>query len=284
MDVQCILVPYDSGLRDTRMGRGPEKLLEGAGWLREQGTVEVERIETAATFPAEIGNTFALVRQLAERVRHAVSIGRFPLVLAGNCFSAVGVLSGLFPANSSIVWFDCHGDCNTPETTQSGFLDGMGLATALGSCWAKMAASVPGFHAVPGRQVLHLGGRDFDPGEQASMEHAEIRVIDAEAFRHGAGPDLGSALETLARSTEGAYVHIDLDVLDPREAPVNKFQKSGGLTALQLEAALDFVGTNIPIRAATLAAFDPTCDPMGQTSVVTQRLLRRALAAAQRRS
>jgi arginase len=284
MDVQGILVPYDSGLRDTRMGRGPEKLLEGAGWLCEQGTVEVERIETAATFPAEIGATFALVRQLAERVRHAVAIGRFPLVLAGNCFSAVGVLSGLFPARTSIVWFDCHGDFNTPETTQSGFLDGMGLATALGLCWAKMAASVSGFHAVAGRQVLHLGGRDFDPGEQTLMEQAEIRVIDAEAFRHGADLDLASALEALARSTEEAYVHIDLDVLDPSEAPVNKFQKPGGLTALQVENAVDLVGTHIPIRAVTFAAYDPTCDPMGHTSAVAQRLMRRVLAIAERRN
>src|SRR5229473_2192818 len=103
MDVQCILVPYDSGLLDTRMGKGPAKLLEGLGWLREQGTLEVERIEMAATFPTEIGGTFTLVRLLAERVSHAVANGRFPLVLTGNCFSAVGILSGLFPARTSVV-------------------------------------------------------------------------------------------------------------------------------------------------------------------------------------
>src|SRR5262245_29752454 len=138
MDVQCILVPYDSGLRETRMGRGPEKLLEGLGSLPELGVVEVERIEIAAKFPAETSGTFALAGLLAERVRQAVTLGRFPLVLSGNCFSAVGVLAGLSPDRTSVVWFDCHGDFNTPETTQSGFLDGMGLATALGCCWQKV--------------------------------------------------------------------------------------------------------------------------------------------------
>jgi arginase len=131
MDVRCILVPYDSGQREVRMGKGPEKLLEGLGALPELGTLAVERIDMAATFPTEIAGTFTLARLLAERVRHAVASGRFPLVLTGNCFSAVGVLAGLSPARTSVLWFDCHGDFNTSDTTQSGFLDSMGLATAL---------------------------------------------------------------------------------------------------------------------------------------------------------
>jgi arginase len=130
MDVRCLVVPYDSGQRHARMGRGPDKLLEGAGWLRQQGTLEIERIEAADSFPEEIAGTFALLRLLAERVRATVAARHFPLVLAGNCFAAVGVLAGLSSVTTSVFWFDCHGDFNTPETTSSGFLDGMGLATA----------------------------------------------------------------------------------------------------------------------------------------------------------
>jgi arginase len=281
MDVQCILVPYDSGLLDTRMGKGPAKLLEGLDWLRERGTLEVERLEMAATFPTEIGGTFTLARLLAERVSYAVANGRFPLVLTGNCFSAVGILSGLFPARTSVVWLDCHGDFNTPETTQSGFLDGMGLATVLGSCWTKISATVPGFRTVPGRQVLHLGGRDFDVGERARMEQAGIGVFGAEAFRDGAIPDLAPVLQTLAQSPEGIYVHIDLDVLDPSEAPTNMFQKPGGLSALQLENVLGIIGSHMPVRAATFSAYDPSCDLKGHTSAIAQHLLRHVLAAAE---
>ena len=145
-----------------------------------------------------------------------------------------------------------------------------------------MTASVPGFRAVPGRQVLHIGGRDFDAGERSRMEQEGISVVDAETFRDGATPDLGPVLEALARSSEGVYVHIDLDVLDPREAPTNMFQKPGGLSALQLETLLGIIGAHMPIRAVTFSAYDPTCDPTGLTSAVAKRLTRRVLAASHR--
>ena len=69
---------------------------------------------------------------------------RFPLVLAGNCNAAVGVVAGLGPG-AAVLWCDAHADFNTPETTTGGFLDGMGLATVTGRCWTSMAARVPGF-------------------------------------------------------------------------------------------------------------------------------------------
>ena len=284
MDVRCLVVPYDSGQRHMRMGRGPEKLLEGTGWLWEPGTVETEWIEAAGSFPEEIAGTFGLVCLLAERVRAAVAAGRFPLVLAGNCFAAVGVLAGLSPVVSSVFWFDCHGDFNTPETTSSGFLDGMGLATALGLCWSKMAAAIPCFRAVPGRHVAHVGGRDFDQGEREMMEQAGIAVLGADMLRQGIGPDLASALAALARSTDGAYVHIDLDVLDPNEAPANVYQKPGGLTVTQLDELLDFIGAHVPGRAAAFTAYDPAYDPLGRTSAAAQRLRRRLVANAAARA
>jgi len=85
---------------------------------------------------------------------------------------------------------------------------------------------------VPAGRSCNLGGRDFDVGERARMEQAGIGVIDAEAFRDGATRTSHRPWKHWLGRPDAAYVHIDLDVLDPSEAPTNMFQTPGGLSAL----------------------------------------------------
>jgi arginase len=104
---------------------------------------------------------------VAERVSEATASGSFPLVLSGNCNATVGVIAGLAGASAKeegaeevgLIWFDGHADFNTPETTTSGFLDGMGLAIAVGHCWAQMVRAVPGFRPVREKNVVLIGSR-----------------------------------------------------------------------------------------------------------------------------
>ena len=164
MNVHLLLVPYDTARRGWRSGAGPEHLLQAGltNHLQSNGHVvaDIQVIEDdSAQAPAEIRTAFELARRLAAAVRAARAAGRFPLVLSGNCNSAIGTLSGLVPAPRAIFWFDAHGDCNTPETTASGFLDGTGLAAALGLCWRQLAASVPGFQPVAPEATFLLGAR-----------------------------------------------------------------------------------------------------------------------------
>lgn len=90
---------------------------------------------------AEIGTARDLDRQLAVSVAATVARGVFPLTLAGNCISSVGTLGGLGAGPTGVLWFDAHGDFNTPESTVGGFLDGMALATVTGRCWTGLAAT-----------------------------------------------------------------------------------------------------------------------------------------------
>src|SRR4051812_11862552 len=134
-------VPYDSGHRALRMGAGPEHLLSNgmedalAATGRE---IRSEVLEVPPPSRVEIATAFELFGMLARRVQEATATGRFPLVLSGNCNAAVGVIAGLAGASSQeevgLVWFDGHADFNTPETTTSGFLDGMGLSMAVAHC------------------------------------------------------------------------------------------------------------------------------------------------------
>ncbi len=167
MEIRLLLVPYDSGQRNVRMGAGPEHL-RAAGLekhLAAQGhQVDSEVIEPASrNWRAEVQTSFELMRAVAKHVRAARTAKRFPLVLSGNCLAAVGVIAGL-GAGTGVVWIDAHGDFNTPQTTTSGFLDGMTLATATGQCWGELANSIEGFQPVPDNAVVLLGARDLDAG------------------------------------------------------------------------------------------------------------------------
>ncbi len=185
MDVELLLVPYDTARRGWRCGAGPEHLV-GAGLIdhlhasghRVVGTQLIE--DDPAQSPAEIRTAFELMRRLATAVRKARAAGHFPLILSGNCnVAAVGALSGLTPAARSVFWFDAHGESNTPDTTGSGFLDGMGLSINLGWCWRALAASVPGFQPVPVEATFLLGARDLDPLEAASLFDSQVNLIPA---------------------------------------------------------------------------------------------------------
>src|SRR5262249_60621897 len=89
----------------------------------------------------------------------------------------VGALARLRPARRAPFWFDAHGDCNTPETTTSGFLDGMGLAMTMGLCWHHLGATVPGFQPVAAEATFLLGARDLDPLEVALLQRSAVTAI-----------------------------------------------------------------------------------------------------------
>ena len=113
------------------MGRGPEQLIEqgAADELSKAGhEALVESIESEREFRTEVTSSLELSRKLASRVLDARSRGALPIVLSGNCSASLGALTGLDTEDLGLVWFDAHGDFNTPETTESGYFDGMAMA------------------------------------------------------------------------------------------------------------------------------------------------------------
>jgi arginase len=279
MNVHILVVPYDSALRSVRMGAGPERLLDSGldAKLRAAGhEVHVERIEADPdSLPAEIRTAFELNQALAGRVRSITEEGGIPVVLAGNCNTAVGSLAGLSAYDPGVLWFDAHGDFNTPETTVGGFLDGMALAIATGRCWRQLAAAVPGFRPVADEHVLMLGTRDLDPLERDLLAHSGITVADPQRVRTELDEDLG----TLRQRTGDLYVHIDLDVLDPGEARANALAPPDGLTVEELDSVLQRIGGRFRIRAVAFTAYDPSCDPSGRICSAAARLLHTLLPA-----
>ncbi len=260
MDIELIVVPYDSGQRNARMGAGPLRLIEGGlpELLREAGAaVHVSEITARESFRGETSTAFELNRLIADRVRRAREAGRFPLICAGNCHSAVGVLAGLGTRRTTAIWFDAHGDFNTPEATESGVLDGMALAIVAGSCWQNLAATVPGFQPLPGAYILHIGGRDFSDGEDARMLAAGLHLVPPAQLGAGA---FGRTLDELESRAREVYLHLDVDVIDSGEARANEFAPPGGLTLAQVLNLIAEIKRRFVLTAASITAYDPSYD------------------------
>jgi arginase len=269
MKIQLIQIPYDSGNRSLRMGRGPEHLV-GNGLpqaLQAEGhEVSVEAIEAPTEFRAEVQTQFGLYRSLAAKVDSAKQNDQFPLVLSGNCGATVGVIAGARTSRLGVIWFDAHGEFNTPESTTSGFLDGMGLAIATGRCWKKLALSLPGFRPLPGANILHIGGRDFDESEREGLEQAGATVLDAASVEQkGMRAVLDSIMPEFLRHADEAHLHIDLDALNPKETPANEWLTPGGLSVKDLSEAIGYIKNNLKVTSATVASYDPNYDTQGKT-------------------
>lgn len=266
--VELILVPFDSGQRGIRLGSGPQRLIDAdlPRHLEDRGVATaVHTVESSLGFPTENTLAFHLAGRIAERVREARAHGRFPLVLAGNCMSSLGVLAALDTTDVGLVWLDSHGDFNTPETSPGGFLDGMALAIAVGRSWQAAATAVPGYRPLPESNVLLLGARDLDAAEERALADSDVSLLGPDALAgDGDRNALGPALESLAGRASSAYLHVDLDVLDPSVARINEYQAPDGPSLEQVREIVAAVGATLPVHAAAVTAYDAEHDTEGK--------------------
>lgn len=257
--VTLVALPYDSGRFDERMGRGPLHLLKRglAEDLRaQQHEVEVVTIRLSEGFQAE-GATLVELQTLATgAIRESLAGNRRAIILSGNCGpAALSAVAALGPRKTGVIWFDAHADFNTPETSPSGFLDGMALSILTGHCWPALAERFDGFAPVPEKNVVLIGARDLDPREADNLS--------ASAIAHLAPARLDlleKALDELLERVTHLYIHVDVDVLDESEGRANSYACAGGLSAEDLLSALEFIRSRCEISAGGLTAYDPRCD------------------------
>ncbi len=212
-------VPYVAGRLAAGMGLGPVKYLAAqpeAALAAAGHDVEVvelrPRLDPAFDEPAVVVGIDAV---LADVAAAKLAAGRSPLVLAGDCNSALGMIAGMQAAGATrvgIVWFDAHGGLNTPDTSPGGVFDGMGLAIATGRTRADVAAAI-GVRPVAEAHVPHLGARDLDPPEIAYLASGVMPSIGVAALQADVGTPggaLGAALAALRAATDQglpAYRH-----------------------------------------------------------------------------
>lgn len=263
MRIVIIAVPYDAGRRSEGVGLGPARLLDAgvANGLRGLGhdvrEVAVELPLDTSTH--ELARTTAVQRELAREVHEAVSRGELPIVLAGNCSTAVGTLAARPPA-TGVIWLDAHADFNTAETTTTGMVDGLALSMVTGRALRNMTAGVGGFIPVDESRVVLVGARDLDPPEEAALASSPIRRVSAE----GAPTSIAAAVRALGQPAPAVYVHLDLDVLDPVHARANRYDTAGGLSPTALVKTLTEIVEVAPLYAFAITAYDPAWDCDGR--------------------
>lgn len=264
-------VPFDSGHYKKRLGLGPAHLQAVASaFLREHNfKVTMETLKPEENlFPTEATRSFQVNRAIAQTVSDARSRGEFPVVFAGNCNTSSGTLGGLNEKNVGVIWFDCHGDFNTPETTVGGYLDGMSIAMITGRCWKNLTSSIKGFTPVEENNVVLIGARDLDLEEAKQLSHSLIRLVTPQTLKANV-----NALADNFPEVGSIYLHIDLDVLDPSFLKVNEYSTIGGLTPDELVHALNQIKQRYNIAAIAFTAYDPSLDPDKKINTVITRIL-----------
>ena len=249
--VTLIKMPYVGERNTAERSGGPDyleqggihKLLEGAGCPTQAASMVALTADEQKAYGE--WNRLALANgNLARLVAEERRNGQFPVGLLANCSSLVGMLGGLQhsgpsarPLRVGMVFIDAHGDYNTPETTLSGMLGGMPVAIAAGLCLTRMRLKGGLDPALPQRHIVEACVRDTDPLEQDLLDRSEIQQLTVEDIRTRS-ENLHRQIERLSEITDVIYIHVDMDVLDPREVPGHPLAVPGGPTSHELAAAL----------------------------------------------
>jgi arginase len=210
-------------------------------------------------------------------VSETLAAGETPLVLGGDHSVAIGsVVGSARDADVGVLWFDAHGDLNTPATTPSGNVHRMALAAILGlgefadAPWANAAGVDP-------ETVALVGVRDLDPGEREAIRDHDIAAFSiSEIDDRGITAVVADPLDA-ARGRDGVHVSLDLDWLDPTEAPGVGTPVRGGVTYREAHAALERVAEATTVRSLELVEVNPILDDHNRTAELAVELAASAL-------
>src|SRR5215213_5559888 len=223
----------------------------------------------------------ATCERIAALIGAALDEGRVPVVLGGDHSIALGTLGGLAARRGSgaVLWFDAHGDLNTPATTPSGNVHGMPLAAALGRAGPDFESAVWTLPAVQPERVAVIGARDLDDGERALIRELRLAMHTmSEIDRRGIEAVVTEALE---RAAGASFVHISLDMdgLDPDFAPGVGTPVRGGLTYREAHLAMELVAESGLLCCLEIVEVNPILDRTNATAELAVELAASAFGA-----
>ena len=288
--VQVIGAPTDYGQDRRGVDMGPsairygglsEGLSEAGVACEDVGDLLVPRAEERDSeyrTPSEgkaqfLRETEDVCARLRGEVRESLADGHTPLVLGGDHSIAIGTVSGS-AADAAIgaIWFDAHGDLNTPTTTPSGNVHGRPLAALLGEKeWAGVDwANAPNLSP---ENVAIVGLRSVDEAERELLQDSEITAYTiSDIDRRGLDTIVDEALAVAQDGTEGYHVSLDLDWLDPTIAPGVGTPVRGGVDYREAHHAMEQVAEDGGMRSMELVEVNPTLDQHNETAELAVEL------------
>ena len=295
--VAVIKMPYVGERNTAEQSGGPDYLEQGGIQARLEGrgcqTKPVSTVALSAEEQKAYGewNRLALANGvLGKQVAELRRAGCLPVGLLANCSALPGMLAGLQhsgptprPLRVGLVFIDAHADYNTPETTLSGMLGGMPVALSAGLCLTHMRLKAGLDPALPQRHIVEACVRDTDPLEQDLLDRSEIQQLSVEDIRRRSRK-LQQEMQRLSEIADAIYIHVDMDVLDPREVPGHPLAVPGGPGSSELAAAITEM-----FRYEKAAAFGVASTPYGNRDATgvsreaAYKLILAALDGVQRR-
>lgn len=280
-------VPIDLGQLRRGVDMGPSAIryagiverLESLGYTVEDlGDIYVTGSEKPRNKMASSEKLEAIAetaQKLAEQIDHVVKNGEFPLVLGGDHSVAVGTLAGVAKHYKSlgVIWYDAHGDLNTAETSPSGNIHGMPLAVSLGH-GHPLLTEIGGYSPkVKPENVVIIGARDLDEGERQLIKNEGIKVYTMhEIDRLGMAAVMEETIAYLKERTDGVHLSLDLDGLDPHDAPGVGTPVMGGITYRESHLAMEMLEEANIITSAEFVEVNPILDVRNKTANVTVAL------------
>jgi arginase len=221
---------------------------------------------------------------LAETVRHALADGLMPLVLGGDHSIAIGSVAGTSNhfaragENVGLIWFDAHGDANTPDTTPSGNIHGMSLAVSMGVGDHDLVNLGGRSPKVLPRNTVLIGIRDIDPGERETLKKSGVTVYTMrDVDERGMRDVVDEAIRIAGDNTAGIHLSFDLDVVDPEDAPGTGTPVWGGITYREAHLAMEMLAERAQIVAVDLVEVNPVLDTQNMTGIFAAELAQSVL-------
>ncbi len=213
---------------------------------------------------------------LAKMVKEEVGKNRFPLILGGDHSIAIGSLAGISQNydNLGVIWYDAHGDLNTADTSPSGNIHGMPLAVSLGLGHDKLTNILEYQPKVKPENIVIIGARMLDPEEKELIQEMGIKVYSMhEIDRMGMSAAMTEAIDYLKEKTDGVHLSLDLDGLDPAEAPGVGTPVLGGLSYRESHLAMEMLAEAEIITSAEFVEVNPILDEKNKTATMAVGLV-----------
>jgi arginase len=284
--IRILGVPLDLGASRRGVDMGPsamrvaglEARLEALGHLvTDGGNIRVEIAETQAPgnenahYLQQIAETCA---RTAEAVVETLEEGMTPLLLGGDHSLAAGSVSGVAEfyrrqnQKIGVIWLDAHSDINTPESSPSGNVHGMPLAALLG-LEPEPLANIFGYAPkIAAENTVLIGLRDIDSGERDNIRRAGVaevytmRDIDERGMR----TVMEEALRAAGRGTAGYHVSLDMDWIDPEDAPGVGTPVRGGATYREAHLAMEILADHGRLLSFEIVEVNPVIDEHNRTA------------------
>lgn len=294
--VNVIGVPLDLGanMRGANMGpaairiAGLHQKIEVLGYsVADHGDLHVPIRETLTIQEAEekyLSRIADVCDQLQQSVYTTLSQGAMPIVLGGDHSIAMGTISGVSryyrdkKESLGLIWIDAHADMNTPQTSPSGNIHGMPLATLLGQGPERLV-NLGGFAPkVKPENVALIGIRTLDGAEKKFCRESGVRYFTMrEIDERGMASIMKEAIAIATNNTGGIHLSTDLDGIDPLYAPGVSTPVTGGLSYREAHLAFEMVADTGKLACVEIVELNPMTDTAHATAQLAVELIQSAL-------